>query len=64
MDTGYEIKRLEKRIERLDKKIGQCLAELEQIKKMQAQGVSRMPQAGTRQPGKRDLPREDRQPPM
>lgn len=64
MDTGYEIKRLEKRIERLDKKIGQCLAELEQIKKMQAQGVSRMPQAGTGQTGKRDLPREDRQPPM
>lgn len=64
MDTGYEIKRLEKRIERLDKKIGQCLAELEQIKKMQAQSVSRMPQAGTRQTGKRDLPREDRQPPM
>lgn len=64
MDIGYEIQRLDRKIQRLERKIQTCVAQMEELKRMQARIMNGPLQMTEGKMGSRDIPREDRQPPM
>ncbi len=65
MDIKYELERLDRKIRRLEKNVKLCREQIGKIRMEQEKAT--VPQAETGQKEKkngRDIPRENRQPPM
>lgn len=62
MDIGYEIRRLERQVKRLERNIKMCQEEITGLKGDLRRPMQPQERQGHRET--RDIPRENRQPPM